>query len=339
MPSPLPKETLNSVLSLLDSKKSHAQIILKNGVSSAYITKVTAKHCPHLERSKGGRPRRLNPANVRYAVRLVTNGKKVGTRRAAQELFKLTGKKVAPTTIRKVLKEAGLRAVKKVRKPKLTPNHIQARLAFARAHKDWTVADWQWVLWSDETKINRLWSDGVHRGWARQGEDLDDQLTIPTANHGGSSLMFWGCMGWLGTGHACRLDAPMTKELYLEVLRDEFLWSLEHLGMDQQEAILMHDNAPAHRAKIVCEWLKEHQIECIEWPANSPDLNPIENLWAELKRRLGEYEEVPEGMLGLWDRVQAVWDGFAPEYCRKLVESMPTRMAMVIKKGGKPIPY
>ena len=72
---------------------------------------------------------------------------------------------------------------------------------------------------------------------------------------------------------------------------------------------------------------------------NSPDLNPIENLWAELKRCLSKYEEVPKGMLELWDQVQTVWDEFTPDYCQKLIEIMPTCMAMVIKRKGKPISY
>ncbi|KAJ1303772.1 hypothetical protein OPQ81_008195 [Rhizoctonia solani] len=125
----------------------------------------------------------------------------------------------------------------------------------------------------------------------------------------------------------------------MQILEDEFLQSLEHLGMDSDEVIYMHDNATPHKAKITLKWLEEHGIECLEWPANSPDLNPIENLWAELKRKLGEYKEPPNGILELWERVQAVWDQFAPAYCQKLIESMPRRMALVLEKKGKPISY
>ncbi|KAJ1301371.1 hypothetical protein OPQ81_008636 [Rhizoctonia solani] len=127
------------------------------------------------------------------------------------------------------LHQSGLKAVKKVKKPKLTRAHIKARLEFAKAHKDWTVEDWKHVLWSDETKINCLWSDGVHWAWARPGEGLSDQLIVPTANFGGGSLMFWGCMGWNGTGHGTKIDSRLNKELYVEILADEFLDSLDYL--------------------------------------------------------------------------------------------------------------
>ncbi|KAJ1300101.1 hypothetical protein OPQ81_002583 [Rhizoctonia solani] len=91
------------------------------GVSSGYIKKVTVRYRPHMERSKGGRPRRLNFANVRYVVRLVTNARKDGTRQVCQYVLKLARKKVSSSTARRALKEAGLRAIKKVQGPRLTP--------------------------------------------------------------------------------------------------------------------------------------------------------------------------------------------------------------------------
>ena len=114
MPQKLPQETLNSVLSLLDSGNSHAEIMCITHVSSAYITRVTAKYHPHLKRSKGGHPQKLNPTNTCYVVCLVTNSNKVSTCQAAQALLNLTGEKLGPTTIHCALKEAGLHAVKKV---------------------------------------------------------------------------------------------------------------------------------------------------------------------------------------------------------------------------------
>jgi transposase len=125
----------------------------------------------------------------------------------------------------------------------------------------------------------------------------------------------------------------------VQILEDELTQSLEHLGMKADEVISMHDNARPHQAKVSVQWLEDHGIKCLEWPANSPDLNPIENLWSELKRRLGNYEEIPKGMLELWERVQVVWDNLVPEYCQKLIESMPRRMAIVLERKGKSIPY
>ena len=71
------------------------------------------------------------------------------------------------------------------------------------------------------------------------------------------------------------------------------------------------------------------------WPAQSPDLNPIEHVWSELKRRLGRHPEAPKGMFELWSRAQVEWKNITLEYCQKLIESMPCRVKAVLRaKGG-----
>ena len=82
-------------------------------------------------------------------------------------------------------------------------------------------------------------------------------------------------------------------------------------------------------------WLEGHGFKVLSWPAQSPDLNPIEHLWDHLKRKLEEYERAPGGILELWERVQVEWDKIEPEVCQKLIESMPRRVEAVLKaKGG-----
>lgn len=102
--------------------------------------------------------------------------------------------------------------------------------------------------------------------------------------------------------------------------------------MDHEEVLFHQDNASAHKAKVCRKWFEEQGIELVEWPANSLALNPIETLWSELKRRLGEYLVPSGGILELRDRVGTVLDGLEPEYCQRLIEGMPRRMAMLFGK-------
>jgi hypothetical protein len=131
----------------------------------------------------------------------------------------------------------------------------------------------------------------------------------------------------------------MNKEMYVEILADEMSGSLEHLGLNRAEVVFQHDNASTHKAKVCLDCLDDHGIEVMEWPPYSPDLNPIENLWAELKRCLGTQENAPVGIHEPWDRVQAESNGLEEEYCQKLVKSMPNRMTMVLKNKGNVIKY
>jgi transposase len=339
MPKAISQSKLNSVLSGLDAGHSITQIVANTHLARSSISRIRTEHRPDLEKSAGGRPPKLSPANVRYAVRIVTHNNSVSTSQATQQLQNLTGQSIHPKTVRRALRKAGLKAVKKPKKPQMTYAQRQVRKDFALAHRDWTVEDWKRVLWSDETKINRLGSDGVQWAWARKGERLTDRLIRATTNFGGGSLMFWGCMGWQGTGLGCKLEGSINKEVYLEVLRDELMGSLEHFGLEPEEVIFQQDNTSSHKAKVCRQWFQDHGFEVLEWPAYSPDLNPIENLWAELKRRLGRYENPPGGILELWERVQEQWNDIEPEYCQNLIESMPYRMSEVLRNNGGPIDY
>src|SRR5882762_4063112 len=97
-------------------------------------------------------------------------------------------------TVHNNLKKAGMKAVVRKKKPLLSHRHRKERMDFALEHQHWTVEDWKRVVWSVETKVNRLGSDG--RKWAgkKAGEGLSDRLVGGTLKFGGGSLMVWGCM-------------------------------------------------------------------------------------------------------------------------------------------------
>jgi transposase len=127
----------------------------------------------------------------------------------------------------------------------------------------------------------------------------------------------------------------MDGELYTKILQDELQESLAFYGKDPSTVIFQQDNDPKHKSKLAMAWLEDHGFKVLSWPAQSPDLNPIEHLWEHLKRRLGEYDRAPSGILELWERVQVEWDKITADVCQNLIESMPRRVAAVVKaKGG-----
>src|SRR5690349_14381422 len=111
------------------------------------------------------------------------------------------------------------------------------RLNFAQRYQNWTVEDWERVVWSDETKINRLGSDGIKWAWKKPGERLTKRLVKETVKFGGGSLMLWGCMTASGVGYACKVDGRILAELYTRILGDEFLDTLEYYGMESQNIV------------------------------------------------------------------------------------------------------
>lgn len=228
-----------------------------------------------------------------------------------------------------------MKAVVKKKRPLLRAKHHKACLDFAIAHRDWTVEDWKRVIWSDETKINRLGSDGRKWVWKKAGEKLSDRLVEGTLKFGGGSLMMWGCMLWEGVGYGCKIDGRMDAELYTQILEDELQQTLQFYGKEAADIIFQQDNDPKHKSRRATKWFEDHEYIVMVWPSQSPDLNPIEHLWVFLKRRLADYPEPPKGILELWERAEAEWNKIPKETVQNLIESMPRRMEAVIKaKGG-----
>ena len=147
--------------------------------------------------------------------------------------------------------------------------------------------------------------------------------------------MLWGCMMWEGCGYACRIEGKMDADLYISILEDNLGASLEYYGLDDEDMIFQQDNDPKHTSKKAKTWFKDNNIQVLWWPAQSPDLNPIEHLWYHLKMKLGQYEEAPRGILELWERVDKEWNKIGAEVCQNLIASMPRRVQAVIRaKGG-----
>ncbi|CCM06997.1 uncharacterized protein FIBRA_09315 [Fibroporia radiculosa] len=174
---------------------------------------------------------------------------------------------------------------------------------FALAYQHWTLEDWKGMVWSDETKINHLGSDRRKWGWKKPGEGLSDRLVEGTLKFGEGNLMMWSCMGWDGVGNVCKIEGKMDADLYVSILDDELLESVEYWGISVEDLVFQQDNDPKCTSKKAKKWLEDNGVSTIVWPPQSPDINPINYLQSYLKRRLGEYEEPPRGIGELLERV------------------------------------
>ena len=116
------------------------------------------------------------------------------------------------------------------------------------------------VMWSDETKINYLGSDG--RKYV--GEGLSDRLVEGTMKFGGGKLMLWGCMGWDGVGYATKIDGRMDAELYKSIFKDEFLETLNYYGKSVDDIISQQDNDTKCTSKKAQEWFSYNGVTVLK---------------------------------------------------------------------------
>uniref|UniRef100_A0A2L2YHU5 Transposase, partial n=1 Tax=Parasteatoda tepidariorum TaxID=114398 RepID=A0A2L2YHU5_PARTP len=150
--------------------------------------------------------------------------------------------------------------------------------------------------------------------------------------------MFWGCFGYNGVGPLQPIDGMMRSEQYITILGKKVVPELKKRYPDGT-GIFQQDLAPCHTSKIVKKFMSENQIETLEWPGNSPDINPIENLWAICKNRLlnmdcTTMEKLITALIHVWYKDTNIIND-----CKKLVESMPNRVQMLIKCRGDHIMY
>jgi len=155
-----------------------------------------------------------------------------------------------------------------------------------------------------------------------------------TVQHGGGNIMVWGCFTWWNIGPLHLVESIMRKGGYLEILQTHLPNFVDVCAYPEEEIVFQQDGDPKHTAKIVKEWIGKQHFQLMEWPAQSPDLNPIENLWSIVKRRLAQYHAAPTNMGDLWERVKTEWNRVPKEIINNLVESMPNRINQVISCKG-----
>uniref|UniRef100_A0A914WM74 Tc1-like transposase DDE domain-containing protein n=1 Tax=Plectus sambesii TaxID=2011161 RepID=A0A914WM74_9BILA len=177
------------------------------------------------------------------------------------------------------------------KKPFVALQKWRQPLALARAHVDWTPAQWSQVLFSEEKKFNRIGSDGRIYVRRRTGETYASQCLRPTVKGGGGSIMVWGSFSSSGTGPIHRIEGIMEAQKYEAIMKaQKYEAIMEDVMLPYAEDNLplnwtfQQDNDPKHRARRLQQWFERNRIRLLDWPFQSPDLNPFENLWADVQR-------------------------------------------------------
>ena len=240
------------------------------------------------------------------------------------------------TVIHEFLKSNGYILRKLVKKTMIYPRNQLKRVNFCRSMIEKDASFWDRVIWSDETTVRQMPQGKditVHVHLSTRSEDLPIN---PQVHSGGFSVMFWGCFSKMGLGTLVALEGSMNAAKYVQLLRDELLPELDAV---EDEMIFMQDNAPCHKAKIVMSFLQQKRINTLDWPAQSPDMNPIENLWAIIKARRQKKFSKPKSKIDLVNQIFEIWDSVEPELVSKLADSANRRVSEVLRLNGKVSKY
>jgi transposase len=337
----------NDILAALQNEKKESQRALAKrfGVSVGTINAI-AKENEITTANNTGRPSKFTTYTGRKVYRLVNTGKAKNAKAVARVLQHEDGLQVHPQTVRNLLKENGMVSRLQQVTSGITPAVRKKRLKFAHMYKHWTEDDWATVAFADESRFNLNGSDGRQYVWTPKGERLREHCMIRKKKYGysggvgGSSIMVWACVMAAGPGNLVNLSGYLDAKYYVEILEDDFKKSLAWYEMDIADTHLLQDSDSKHKAKICREWYEENNVQLMYWPTYSPDLNPIENVWARCKQLLAEHEHPAKGVKELWKRLEDVWNSKEIiAMCKSSVNSMPRRCRAVIAAKGDKINY
>ena len=173
-------------------------------------------------------------------------------------------------------------------------------------HHQWTTEDWKKLLWTDESKF-KIFCSSRRSFVRRRVERMVPQCVTLTVKHGGGSMMFF----WI-QGRLPQLSAAIPCSS---------LW----YACSWSRFILQQDNDPKHKSKLSHNYLRKKEqdgkLENMEWPAESPDLNPIELVQDELDRRVKAKQTT--SATHLWELLQQSWEELSEEYLISIAERMP----------------
>ncbi len=224
---------------------------------------------------------------------------------------------------------------KRATKPLLNQRQRQKHLTWAVEKNNWTVAQWSKVLFSDESKYCISFGNQGPRVWRKSGE-AQNPCCLKSSVKFPQSVMIWAAMSSAGVGPLCFLKSTVNAAICKEILEHFMLPSADKLYGDA-DFIFQQDLAPAHTAKGTKSWFNDHGVTVLDWPANSPDLNLIENLWGIVKRKMRDTR--PNNADELKATVKETWASIPPQQCHKLITFIPRRIEAVIKAKGDPTKY
>ena len=145
--------------------------------------------------------------------------------------------------------------------------------------------------------------------------------------------MIWGCICYDGVGTLTAVEGNINSAKYIDIL-DKNLWSVVVWYFEGKEYLFMDDNAPVHRPNTAENYKDQNEVTSMEWPAKSPDLSTIENIWLYKKRELQKSAVDITTKNDLLREIQSVWRNIELDYMRNLYQTIPDRLNDVIEMKG-----
>lgn len=319
------------------NKESVADISRETGISRSHLYILEKKYLddPTMEvEERPGRPRIYDEHTERRIVRQINKDPFESASCIVKDIN--TGmeeeKKISTRTFYRIAHKKGLRSYRPYYRFDLTPDHIEARLTYALNYQNKDMRFWKNVLFADEIKLRLGDKDKRKRARRLRGHRKDLRLTVRLRKTYGAGIMFWGCFSWRGVGTLIPVEGSINGDRYAELLENVIPQTKRNLNMPSP--YLLQDKASVHMTQRVFEARTNLNIKSLEnYPANSPDLNPIEELWSFWKSKVMARE--PKTLQQLQTYALQEWTNLPLEKLRRFIKRLPNTLKEVVSMNGE----
>lgn len=263
-----------------------------------------------------------NATIVRKVITKARNRKKIYS---LKKIGRSAG--VSPKTAQRILRLKGFSYSTYKKKIYLNERRRIKRIEFAESMLEEDDSIWNKLLFTDECSIwlnrsrpSRLWTEN-----AMEEEGTDSH---------GPKVHLWGGITKRGALKLEIFEENLVAEDYVKILKKKKI-EMDHLYPEGW--IFQHDGSGVHRAEIVQNYVDTFEEEPLIWPAYSPDLSPIENIWGWLKNQVNN--EMPSDVMSLKRCIRKHWNTIDPTFLGPYFSTMNKRMSMVIENDGGKIKY
>lgn len=329
-------ETAAGIVALLQDGRSERYVAQQYHVSNSTVHRIFTRFLEtgaYTRRPGTGPQRRTSARDDRFIILQSLRNRHATAVEIRNRLQHVRQTNVSERTVRRRLGEANLTSRRPATGPELLRRHRIARLHFARIHEHWGENEWGRVLFTDESRFSLRSPDGRERVWRRPHERFAECTFSPRIGYQGGSVMVWA--GISLEAHTELYILPggsLTAARYIEDILQDFV--VPYAGFIGNDFLLMHDNARPHAARITHQYLNEVNIPVMEWPALSPDVNPIEHVWDMLGRRMRNRVPAPLTLNQLRQALLEEWELIPQADIRHLILGMPRRIQALIRARG-----
>jgi transposase len=315
-----------------DQGLSYAKIAASLAVSKSTVSKylkMWRDRTPVSEVKPTGRPRKADDAVKRQIRSIISKNPHIASKGMAAKLNQssntVESAPISDRTVRRTLKEMSYSNSLPMVVPYITDVQKNKRVDWCRKN---AKINWNHVVFSDETSVE------LDRCKVRRWHPRGKRPTVGKTKHS-RKIMFWSAISARGRAPLYAISGTVNSDRYIELLETALLpWFRENCGAAY---LFQQDNAPAHVSKKTLRFLHSSDIQVLEWPPNSPDLNPIENLRAVLKEAIEK--RCPSNLHDLDRIAKEEWAKIPQQKIRDAIKSMPRRMGQVLEKEGEKCDY